>query len=331
MSHRLGRARATIAAGIAPAIALSIALSGSCADAQAQDYPTKPITLIVPFAAGGGSDLVSRLVMKHLGERLGQSIVIDNRGGAGGNLGMAAGSRAAPDGYTLTVITQNITVNPHMYRQMPFDPLGAFQLITTMVKYASMLVAYPGLPATTVAELVAYGRERGLTGGHGGVGGQGHLGMLMLARLGGVKIEMVSYRGEGPVLVDLIAGRTELTVQSIGGLGNHLETGTLRGLAVTALERSPLLPAVPAVAETLPGYDLTGWYGIGAPPGTPLPIVGRLRDEISAVLALPEVRKELLQRGFEPVGDTPAEFARQLHGDYRKMQLLIEDSGIKPN
>ena len=248
----------------------------------AQDYPSKPITLIVPFAAGGGSDLVSRIVAKHLGERLGQTIVIDNRGGAGGNIGMTAGSRAAADGYTLTTITQNIAVNPHMYKQMPFDSLNGFQLVTNMVKYASMLVSYPELPAKTVAEFIAYGKANpnALTGGHGGIGGQAHLGMLMFAKMAGIKIEYAPYRGEGPVLVDLMSGRTQLTVQSMGGLGDYVKSGKLPALGVTSTKRSPLFPNIPTVAETLPGYELTGWYGIGAPPGTPMPIVIKLRNEI---------------------------------------------------
>jgi len=301
--------------------------------AFAQNYPTKPITLIVPFAAGGGSDLVSRLIAKHLSERIGQTVVIENRGGAGGNIGMNAGSRAPADGYTLTVLTQNITVNPHMYKEMPFDPLNGFQLVTNMVKYASMLVSFPGLPAKTVGELIAYGKANpnALTGGHGGIGGQAHLGMVMLAKMAGINITFVSYRGEGPVLVDLLTGRTQLTVQSIGGLGDHVRSGKLRALGVTSTTRSLLYPDIPAVAETVPGYELTGWYGVGAPVGTPIPIVNRLRDEIRAVLEMPEVRKDLIARGFEPLGDTPAEFKKQLQADYDRMKTLIQEAGIKPN
>ena len=314
------------------AIACFIA-SFALGSSYAQDYPTKPITLIVPFAAGGGSDLVSRIVAKYLGERLGQTIVIDNRGGAGGNIGMTAGSRAAPDGYTLTTITQNIAVNPHMYKQMPFDPLNGFQPVTNLVKYASMLVSYPGLPAKNVAELIAYGKANpnALTGGHGGIGGQAHLGMLMFAKMAGIKIEYVPYRGEGPVLADLMSGRTQLTVQSIGGLGDYVESGKLRALGVTSTKRSPLYPNIPAVAETVPDYELTGWYGIGAPPGTPMPIVINLRNEIKAVLDSPEVRKDFIARGYEIVGDTPEEFAKQLRSDYQKMKTLIEEAGIQPN
>ena len=185
---------------VATAFAVCLLPLGMPELALAQEYPTRPITLIVPFAAGGGSDLVSRLVAKHLGERLGQTIVIDNRGGAGGNLGMTAGSRATPDGYTLTTVTQNITVNPHMYKQMPFDALNGFQLVTNVVKYASMLVSYPGLPATNPAELIAYSKKNpnSLTGGHGGIGGQAQLGMVMFAKMAGLNIEYVAYRGEGP-------------------------------------------------------------------------------------------------------------------------------------
>jgi tripartite-type tricarboxylate transporter receptor subunit TctC len=315
------------------ALAASALIVAASQAVRGQDYPTKPITLIVPFAAGGGSDLVGRLIAKHLGDRIGQTVVIENRGGAGGNLGMAAGSRAAPDGYTLTLLTQNITVNPHMNANMPFDPLNGFQPVTNMVQYASMLVSYPGLPAKTVTEIVSFGKAnpKALNAGHGGIGGQAHLGMLMFAKMAAINIELVSYRGEGPVLVDLISGRTQLTIQSIGGLGNHLQSGTLNALGFTGAKRSPLFPNIPTVAEGVPGYELTGWYGIGAPPGTPMAIVTKLRNEIKAVLDMPEVKKDLIERGFDPVGDTPEEFGKTLRADYAKMKTLIEEAGIKPN
>ena len=288
----------------------------------------------MPVAVLPTAKSLSAFSLKPQSDRLlGQTIVIDNRGGAGGNIGMTAGSRAAPDGYTLTTITQNIAVNPHMYKQMPFDPLNGFQPVTNLVKYASMLVSYPGLPAKNVAELIAYGKANpnALTGGHGGIGGQAHLGMLMFAKMAGIKIEYVPYRGEGPVLADLMSGRTQLTVQSIGGLGDYVESGKLRALGVTSTKRSPLYPNIPAVAETVPDYELTGWYGIGAPPGTPMPIVIKLRNEIKAVLDSPEVRKDFIARGYEIVGDTPEEFAKQLRSDYQKMKTLIEEAGIQPN
>lgn len=301
-------------------------------NSYAQDYPTRPITLIVPFAAGGGSDLVSRIVAKHLGDRLGQTVVVDNRGGAGGNIGMAAGSRATPDGYTITTVTQNMTVNPHMYKQMPFDALHGFQLVTNMVKYASMLVSYPDLPAKNVSELISYGKTnpKSLIGGHGGIGGNAHLGMLLLAKTAGVEIQYVPYRGEGPVLADLMSGRTQITVQSLGGLGGYIESGKLRALAVTSTKRSPLFPDVPTVAETIPGFEHTGWYGIGVPVGTPMAIVLKLHREITAVLKSPEVQKDFIARGYEIVGDTPEQFTEQLISDYKKMKTLIEEAGIQP-
>jgi tripartite-type tricarboxylate transporter receptor subunit TctC len=314
--------------------AVGAALIGLLANGSsyAQDYPNRAITLIVPFAAGGGSDLVSRIVAKHLAVRLGQSVVVDNRGGAGGNLGMAAGSRAAPDGYTITTVTQNMAVNPHMYKKMPFDALNGFQLVTNMVKYASMVVSYPELPAKNIPELIAYGKANptALTGGHGGVGGNAHLGMLLLAKTAGIEIQYVPYRGEGPVLTDLMSGRTQLTVQSLGALGGYIEAGKLRALAVTSAKRSPLFPDVPTVAEAIPGYEQTGWYGIGVPAGTPMPIVLKLHREITAVLNSPEVQKDFIARGYEVVADTPEQFTEQLNNDYQKMKALIEGAGIQP-
>ena len=312
----------------------ALGLAGVCAavSAQGQDYPNRPITLIVPFAPGGGSDLASRLVANELSKALGQRIVIENKGGAGGNIGFAAGAKAAPDGYTLTTITQNITVNPHLTKDMPLDPLKDLQPIGVMVQVYSMLVTTPSLPVTNVAELVAFGKSRpgALTGGHGGVGGQAHLSMMLLANAAGFKAEYVPYRGEAPVLLDLIAGRTSMTVQSLGGLGQHVQTGKLRPIAVTSPTRMPQYPNVPAIAETIAGFEVAGWYGLAAPAGTPAPIVRRISEQLRLVLEQPELRKALSEMGFVVKPNSPDEFGALIRNDYRRIQKLVADAGIKP-
>ena len=310
---------------------LAIACMVALPAADAQDYPSRPITLIVPFPPGGGSDLASRLIANEMSKGLGQRIVIENKAGAGGNIGFNAGAKAAPDGYTITTITQNITVNPHLLKEMPFDPLKDLLPIGVMVQVYSMLVATPSLPVSNVAELIAYGKARPgtLTGGHGGVGGQAHLSMLLLANAAGFKAEWIPYKGEAPVLLDLIGGRTSMTVQSLGGLGQHVQTGRLKALAVTSPTRMPQYPNVPAIAETLPGFEVAGWYGLAAPAGTPAAVVKRLSEQLRVVLDNPEVRKSLTEMGFVIKPHSPAEFGSLINSDYRRIQKLVADAGIK--
>jgi tripartite-type tricarboxylate transporter receptor subunit TctC len=313
--------------------AAALAVPGQRAAAQPA-WPSRPITLIMPFAAGGGSDFVSRLVAQGLSARLGQPIAVENRGGAGGNIGFAAGARAAPDGYTLTTITQNITVNPHMYRDLPFDPVQDFQPVTIMTEVGSVLVVNARLPVRTLPELIDYARAnpRAVTAGNGGIGGQAMLSIELLASMAGIEITQVTYRGEGPVMNDLLAGQVQLTVQGFGGLDieGHLRSGALRAIAVTSGRRSPLLPDVPTIAETVPGFRIVGWYGIAVPPRTPQPIVQRLHDEIRAVLAEPEVAQRLTSRGLVLGKHTPEAFAAVIRADLERYGQIIGAAGIRP-
>lgn len=297
-------------------------------------WPNRPITLIMPFAAGGGSDFVSRVVAQRLSARLGQPIAVDNRGGAAGNIGFAAGARAAPDGYTLTTITQNVTVNPHLYREMPFDPVKDFRPVAIMTEVGSVLVVNSRLPVRTLLELIDYARAnpQALTAGNGGIGGQAWITIELLASMEGVEIAQATYRGEGPVMNDLLAGQIQLTVQGFGGLdiGGHLQSGALRAIAVTSDRRSPLLPDVPTIAETLPGFRIVGWYGIAVPAATPGPVVQRLHDEVRAVLAEPEVEQRLTSRGLVIGNHTPEEFAAVIREDLERYRQIISAAGIRP-
>jgi tripartite-type tricarboxylate transporter receptor subunit TctC len=320
--------RRQIAAGAATLLAVP-----RMASAQAP-WPNRPLTLVNAFAAGGGSDFVTRIVAQRLAVRLGQPVTVENRGGAGGNIGFAAGARAAADGYTITNTTQNITVNPYMYREMPFDPVRDFQHVTIMTEVGSVLVVNSRVPARTLPELIEYAKTnpRGLTAGNGGIGGQAMLTIELLASMAGIRIEQATYRGEGPVMNDLLAGQVQLTVQGFGGLDieGHLRSGALRAIAVTSDRRSPLLPDVPTIAETLPGFRIVGWYGLSVPAATPRPIVQRLHDETRAVLAEPEVAQRLTSRGLVLGSHTPEQFTQVVRDDLERYRQIIAGAGIQP-
>ncbi|MCZ8146339.1 MAG: tripartite tricarboxylate transporter substrate-binding protein [Roseomonas sp.] len=320
--------RRQLAAGAATLLA-----APRMASAQAP-WPNRPLTLFNAFAAGGGSDFVTRIVAQRLAVRLGQPVTVENRGGAGGNIGFAAGARAAADGYTITNTTQNITVNPYMYREMPFDPVRDFQHVTIMTEVGSVLVVNSRVPARTLPELIEYAKTnpRGLTAGNGGIGGQAMLTIELLASMAGIRIEQATYRGEGPVMNDLLAGQVQLTVQGFGGLDieGHLRSGALRAIAVTSDRRSPLLPDVPTIAETLPGFRIVGWYGLSVPAATPRPIVQRLHDETRAVLAEPEVAQRLTSRGLVLGNHTPEQFTQVVRDDLERYRQIIAGAGIQP-
>ena len=305
-------------------------LAGALA-AQAQSYPSKPIKIIVPFAAGGGSDAVTRIVAARLTERLGQPIAVENRGGAGGNLGMEAGARAAPDGYTLTVVTQNMAVNPHLYKNLSFDPLKDFKPVALMNRFYQIVVVNPQVPARTLAELIALAKARPghLTAGNGGVGGTAQMDIDLLCAMAGLDIVQVPYRGEAPVMTDVIAGQLHMTISSFVGVDQLIASGRIRALAVTSPKRAVQFPDIPTVADTVPGYEMDGWYGIAVPAQTPDAIVRRLESEITAIVKDPQITQTLIERGFEPVGAPSADFARVIAADHDKYGKLIRDRGIK--
>jgi tripartite-type tricarboxylate transporter receptor subunit TctC len=294
-------------------------------------WPERQITLIVPFPAGGGSDIVSRIVARRLSERLGQPIVIDNRTGAGGIIGFQTGARAAPDGYTLTTLTQNISSNPHLYPDANFDARAAFRLLSMMVKVYSVLLVNPRrVPFRTLPELIAFARanQGKLTAGNGGIAGNGHMAMEMLNSTAGLEIRQIPYRGEGPMLNDLISGQFDVAFHSSAGLRQHIDSGSLHALAVSEAHRMPAFPEVPAVAETLPGFQYNGWWGLGVPAATPDEIAGRLLAELHATLDLPDVRRDLALRGFDATTTTPEEFRALADKDERLYVRLAADRRI---
>jgi tripartite-type tricarboxylate transporter receptor subunit TctC len=310
-----------------------VAATTFCTTALADSYPSRPIQIIVPFTPGGGSDTVTRIVANQLAQRLGQSVLVENRGGAGGNIGMEAGARAAPDGYTLTVLTQNIAVNPHLYKKLGYKPLTDFKPIALINRFYQIVLVNPSVPVHSMSELIALAKSKPgtLTGGNGGVGGTAQMDIDLLCAMAGIDIVQVPYRGEAPVTVDLLGGQLNMTISSFVGIDQFIKQGKLRPLAVTSPKRAVQFPDVPTVAETVPGYEMDGWYAIAAPAGTPDAIVKRLETEIVAIVKDPGVNKLLTDRGFDPVGEGADALAKTIKADYEKYGKLIKERDIKIN
>ncbi|MDB5370817.1 MAG: hypothetical protein JWP20_2375 [Roseomonas sp.] len=312
------------------ALGLAAAVTAGLRRAEAA-WPERPLTIIVPFPAGGGADVVSRLVGRRLSQRLGQSVVIDNRLGAGGVLGFQAGARAAPDGYTLTTLTQNIAANPYLYPRMEFDGRAAFRLLSLMTEVFTVLLINPRrVPFRTLPELIDFARAKPdvLTAGNGGIAGNGHMAMELLNSTAKIEIRQIPYRGEAPMLNDLIGGQFDLGFLSAAGLQQYLENGSLQALAVSGAHRMPAFPGVPAVAEFLPGFQIGGWWGLGMPSATPEPLASRLESEIMATLAMPELRAEMAARGFDTVASGSAQFRTILDADLDRYRRLVADRRI---
>ncbi len=312
------------------AAAAMIGQTPARAQTSAQTFPRMPVRIIVPFAAGGGSDTVARIIASKLSDRLGQPVTIENRGGAGGNLGMDAGAHAPDNGYTLTVITQNLVVNPHLYKNLGYDPQD-FRPLALLNRFYQIVVVNPALPARTLAELIALAKAKpgSLTAGNGGVGGTAQMDIDLLCAMAGINIVQVPYRGEAPVMTDVIGGQLNMTISSFVGVDQLIQSGKVRALAVTSPKRAVQFPNIPTVADTVPGYAMDGWYGIAAPVTVPEAIAARLEKEIVAIVKEPEITKTLIERGFDPAGLPGAEFAKVIKSDYEKYGKLIRERGIK--
>jgi len=293
--------------------AVAISLLGLLSVANADEYPSRPIRLIVPFAAGGGADVVARIVSKKASEILGQAIVVENKGGAAGAIGTEQVAKASPDGYTLLLGQSGpISINPAVYEKLPYDAIKDFQPITLTTVYPYILVVNAKSPAKTLQDLVAEAKKNPgkLNYGSAGVGGANQLVTELLSERAGIKMTNVSYRGTAPAVQDLIAGRVDLVFSDpVSALG-QLQSGNLRALAVSSKTRSDIAPQVPTVAESgYAGFDAVGWHGILAPAHTPPAIVNKLHDAIVQALHDPDTRALLTKQATSPVGNTPAEFA----------------------
>jgi tripartite-type tricarboxylate transporter receptor subunit TctC len=301
-------------------------------DAFAQAWPNKPIKFVVPFATGGVADVVARTIAPKLGEALGQPIVIENKGGAGGTIGTAQGAKAAPDGYTFVVPAASHTTTPGLYASLPFDPVKDFVAVTQVVTVPYMLVVHPSNPANSVREFIALAKAKPgtLVYGSAGNGSSNHLAGELFEIMAGVDMIHSPYKGSGPALTDVMGGHINFMFDTINTSVGHINAGTLKTLGIGTLKPSKVMPGVPTIASTVPGFEAATWIGILAPLGTPKEIVTRMNREIVKVLQNPEVQQRLATSGAEPVGSTPEEFDASLKSEVAKWGRVIKQAGVPP-
>ena len=311
-------------------ILCALGLCTVAAQAHAQSYPARPIRLIVPFAPGGASDIVARIVQPGLAASLGQQVVIDNRSGAAGSIGTALGAVAQPDGYTLVLVPSSHAINQTLYEKLPFHSLKSFAPIILLDTAPFLLAVHPSLPVKSVADLIRLAKTKNaeLRYPSGGIGSGSHLAGELFAAMADVEILHVPYKGIGPSLVDLVAGRTQLVFSPPLPVMPHVKSGKLTAIAHTGPRRAAQLPNVPPVAETVPGYQAISWHGVLAPARTPPAIIGRINSAIAAILGNPEIAKGLAEQGLEPGGGSPDEFARFIASDIERLEKLIRRPGI---
>jgi len=298
---------------------------------DAGSYPSKPVRVIVPFSPGGGADQLARTLQPGLSGTLGQSIVLDNRGGASGIIGAELAARAAPDGYTMLLITTTHAVNPGLMKKLPYDLMRDFTAVSLAVTQPNILVVHPAVPAKSVKELVDLGKSSKLTDASGGSGSQPHLGGELLQMVAGIELTHVPYKGSGPGITALLGG--QITCMFVGPLGikGHVRAGKLRELAVADKKRSAILPDVPTAAEAgYAGIESGTWYGFLAPARTPTAIVAAFHAHVTESMAKPEVKSRLLAQGAEIVGIGPREFDRFLREEIAKWTQLVKRAGITP-
>jgi len=311
--------------------AVALASLWPIAALHAQAYPTKPIRMIVNFPPGGGTDVTARIMQPALTREIGQQILIDNRGGAAGAVGAEIASRAAADGYTLLWTLSSHTTNPSLYAKLSFDADKDFAPITLGANAPQIVVATTSLPVKDIRELIAYAKANPgkVTYASPGVGSPGHLAGELLKQQAGINMLHVPYKGAGPAIPDVISGNVSLMISSMSAAMSHVRAGKMRALGVTSLKRSAGGPDIPAIAEGLAGFELPSWFGLLAPAGTPRPIIDRWHQAMVRVLAIPEIRDQLIAQGADPVGSTPDQFTRQIREELKLWAKLIKQSGIK--
>jgi len=315
----------------AAVVALPMLLAGGSALAQA--WPARPIRIIVPYTPGDGPDVIARLVGNKLGERLGQAVVIDNRPGASGQIGLDLTAKAAPDGYTLGVgLVTNLALAPATYKTLPYDPLKDFTPVALGAINYLALVARPDAPFNTVGEMIQWAKANPgkMTIGTTSNGGLPHMSFELLAHLSGFKFLNVAYKGNGPVVADLTGGRLDLGVTSYTSVAPLVDAGKLKLLGITHPGRDPKLPNLPAIGETVNGYAAPGWFGFVAPAGTPPEIVKKLNAEINRAIQQPDVQKTMANLGLIPSTGTPEDFGRLVRSDNEKFAKLVKDIGYQP-
>jgi tripartite-type tricarboxylate transporter receptor subunit TctC len=300
--------------------------------ARPQSYPARPIRWVVPFPPGGATDVVARLVSQWLSERLGQPVVIENRGGAGGNIGVQAVVNSPPDGYTMLLIPTGATINATLYDSLPYNFLRDIAPVSGLVHSPNVMVVNPALPVRSVAEFIAYAKANPgkVNMASPGTGTAVHMAGEMFKVMTGAIMTHVPYRGGAPATADLISGQVQVMFDVLPGGIQHIRAGSIRALAVTTLTRADALPNLPTIAETVPGYDSSTWFGIGVPTGTPREIIERLNRDMNACLSDPAVKAKLAEVGTTPMLFTPAELGARLVAETEKWAKVVKAAGVKP-
>jgi tripartite-type tricarboxylate transporter receptor subunit TctC len=300
--------------------------------ASAQEYPTRPVRIIVGFAAGGGVDVTARLIGQWLGDRLGQSFVIENRTGAGGNIGTEAVVNAAPDGYTLLLSTVPNAVNASLYEKLSFNFIRDTAPVAGIIRVPMVVLLNPSVPAQTLAEFISYAKANPekVNMASAGNGSAPHMAGELFKTMAGVNLVHIPYRGQGPALTDLLGGQVQVLFAATPGTTDYIRTGRLRALAVTTAARAEMLPELPTVGDVVPGYEASQWYGISAPKNTPTEIVDRLNKEINAAIADPKMKERLAVIGGEPLPGSPAAFGALIAEETEKWGKVVRAAGIKP-
>ncbi len=313
-------------------LAVCLIISPFALGASAPGYPNRVIRLISPYAPGGGTDIVARTVSQKLTEALGQSVIVDNRAGAGGVVGTEIAAKAAPDGYTILLGSPSpLTVAPHLYKKLPYDPLKDFVPISLITTVPNILCVHPSLPVRSVKDLVALAKARPgqLTFSSSGNGGSGHLAGEMFNSMAGVKLIHVPYRGTAPAATALLSGEVSMSFGNVVAFMPQVKAGRLFAIALTSLKRPPALPDLPTVAETIPGYTSGTWAGILAPAGTPPDIIAKLNAELVKIPHVPAIRDQINSEGGTPVGSTPEEFANFMRQETTRLEKIIKNANIR--
>lgn len=313
--------------------ASTAALAQSASTGSGQAYPDKAVRMVVPFAAGAGSnDIMARLLAQKLSDNFGQQVVVDNRPGASGIIGTDIVAKAQPDGYTVLMMSLTLTVNPSLFKKLPYNTEKDLTPVTAVASAPLMLVTHPSLPVKSVREFIAYAKANPgkLNFGSGGPGTTPHLAGEMLKTMAGIQVIHVPYKGGAPALADLVGGQIQFMCENIPGTLPFVKAGRLRALAITDTKRSPLLPEMPTLDESgLKGYEIVGWNGLFVPAGTPPVVVNKLHAAVVKALALPDVRERLATMGADGIGNTPQQFTAFIKAEIAKWAKVVKDAGIK--
>jgi tripartite-type tricarboxylate transporter receptor subunit TctC len=300
--------------------------------AAAQNFPTKPVRIIVPFAPGGATDIVTRILAQKLTEAWGQTIVVDNRAGAGGNIGGELAAKAPADGYTLFMPSGSVmTANQHIYKRMPFNAEKDFTAVTNVASGPQIVVVANSVPVKSLKDLIALAKSKpkSITFGSAGFGTQTHLAAENFLYSARIEANHIPYKGEGPALTDLVGGQIQLLTPNLSAAIGFVNTGKIRGLAVTSKQRAPQVPNVPTVAETVPGFENLGWFGLVAPTGTPPAVIKKVHDDTVKALQSADITKRFGELGMVPVGNTPAEFAKAMKEESARWAKVVRERKLQ--